>query len=529
MLCADAPASGLAGLGFGPAQTKKDRMSTIASVNPATGEVTDGANATGEAEVAAIVERAAAAAAPFEALGRTFRAAMLRAVAEELEARREEIIETGKRETALSSDRLNGELTRTTYQARFFANVIEEGAYLEATIDHAGGTPMGPGPDLRRMLIPLGTVAVFGASNFPLAFSVPGGDTISALAAGNPVVVKAHSSHPALSLLCYEAIKAAARRTGAPAGVIGIVFGTEAGAALVAHPAVRAVGFTGSLRGGQALMDIIAGRDEPIPFYGELSSLNPMIITERALQARAEEIAEGIVASVTGSAGQLCTKPGLVFVPHGEAGDDLVNRVADLFNELPAAALLDERISSAYEEVHEQITGLDHVTGLGIGLPKPDGGFFVRPRVVSVDAADIQGPELEECFGPSAVIARYQASSLEQALALLPSSLTATIHAEPDETAITVDLTNKMRSHAGRLLYNQYPTGVLVSWAQHHGGPWPSTNTLHTSVGATAIRRFLRPLTWQGAPDAVLPEELLDRNNSLVRRVDGVLRLPAPA
>src|SRR5699024_2496848 len=220
-------------------------------------------------------------------------------------------------ETAIPEARINGELTRTAYQARFFADVISDGAYLEATIDHAGDTPMGPGPDLRSMLVPTGPVAVFGASNFPLAFSVPGGDTVSALAAGSPVVLKAHSSHPRLSQLTFRLLKQAAEEAGAPDGTIGMVYGTAAGGALVAHPAITAVGFTGSLSGGQALLSIIDGRESPIPFYGELSSLNPLIVSTGAAAARGTDIASGLIASFTTSGGQLCTKPGVVFVPVG--------------------------------------------------------------------------------------------------------------------------------------------------------------------------------------------------------------------
>jgi NADP-dependent aldehyde dehydrogenase len=503
-------------------------MTAIASINPATGQtVADVAEPTSAAEVARIAERADAAASAFEALGRSFRSTLLRTIADDLEAAREAIVALAHRETAIPEARLNGELTRTCYQARFFADVVDEGAYLEAAIDHAGDTPMGPGPDLRRMLVPLGPVAVFGASNFPLAFSVPGGDTVSALAAGNPVVVKAHGSHPALSLLCYDILAGAARKCGAPEGTLGIVFGTQAGADLVAHPAIRAVGFTGSLEGGKALMAIIAGREDPIPFYGELASLNPLIVTEGAAGARPGEITEGLVGSVTVSAGQLCTKPGLVLVPRGAHGDALMAQVRDLVGDVPAAALLNGRIQASYNELHAALAALPQVSTLARGPEAPEQGFFASPRILEVQAEDLTGAELQECFGPSAVVVRYSPESLEHALSLLPSSLTATIHAEDHETALVEELSARLGPLTGRLIFNQYPTGVLVSWAQHHGGPWPATNAQHTSVGATAIRRFLRPLVWQNAPQHVLPAELRNETTDIPRRIDGQLRLPS--
>lgn len=503
-------------------------MTAIASINPATGQSVENiAEPTSSVELARIVERAAAAAPVYEAMGRDFRSGLLHDIADALEERRDEIVALAHRETAIPENRLNGELTRTCYQARFFADVIDDGGYLEATIDHAGDSPMGPGPDLRRMLVPLGPVAVFGASNFPLAFSVPGGDTISALAAGNPVVVKAHSSHPALSLLCYDILTSAADKAGAPNGTLGIVFGTQAGADLVAHPAIRAVGFTGSLGGGKALMDIIATRDEPIPFYGELASLNPLVITQRAAAARAEEIAGGLVDSLTVSAGQLCTKPGVALVPHGADGDALVQRMRHLIEGSPAATLLNGRIHDSYNDLHAELSVLPHVKSLAQGQEAPEQGFFASPRILEVQAEDLTAAELQECFGPSAVIVRYAAQSLGRALALLPSSLTATIHAEDDENDLVKSLVGQLLPLVGRLIFNQYPTGVLVSWAQHHGGPWPATNTLHTSVGATAIRRFLRPAVWQNAPEYVLPVELRDTGGQIPRRVDGKLLLSA--
>jgi NADP-dependent aldehyde dehydrogenase len=376
------------------------------------------------------------------------------------------------------------------------------------------------------MLVPLGPVAVFGASNFPLAFSVPGGDTVSALAAGCPVVIKAHESHPALSLLTFEAMKDAAESVGAPHGILGLVFGQRAGADLVQNPAITAVGFTGSLSGGQALLDLIAQRRDPIPFYGELSSLNPVVLTADAVAARGEAIAAGLVASVTASGGQLCTKPGLVLVPRGEAGDSLIAEASRLIEQTPAATLLNERISTAYESIRADIEDRAGVRVVAAGGQVGEGGFSVSPRLLEMDAAALEHDTVGECFGPVTLLVRYDTPELGEALAALPASLTATVHAEDHESALVVELSDRLRSKAGRLLYNGYPTGVHVSWAQHHGGSWPSTNSQHTSVGATAVRRFQRPVTWQSAPPEVLPVELREEDAGIVRRIDGDLVVP---
>ncbi|MFC3493818.1 aldehyde dehydrogenase (NADP(+)) [Glycomyces rhizosphaerae] len=496
----------------------------LASTDPRTGDTVVQVARTPAAEVARVAAAAAAAAPELDRRGREFRARLLRAIASRLEASREAIVALGQRETGLPEARLNAELTRTAYQAEFFAGVIEEGGYLEATIDHAADTPMGPGPDLRRLLIPIGPVAVFGASNFPLAFSVPGGDTVSALAAGCPVVVKAHDSHLGLSQLSFAALAEACADVDAPEGTVGIVFGTEAGAALVADPAIKAVGFTGSLSGGRALLDIINGRDEPIPFYGELASVNPLVVTPAAAAERPEAIASGLVASVTASGGQLCTKPGIVFVPEGAEGDRLLQEAASLIGETAAHPLLNARIAESYRDITAAFTDAPGVKVLATGAAAPNEGRFGTSRLLEVDAADFTPAVAEECFGPSAIAVRYRdAGELRRAFAALPASLTATLHAAADDPDLEA-LVALVRPLAGRLVFDQFPTGVLVSWAQHHGGPWPSTNTLHTSVGATAIRRFLRPMVWQNAPHAVLPPELHD-DAGVPQRVDGRLRL----
>jgi NADP-dependent aldehyde dehydrogenase len=501
-------------------------VSTAVSTDPRTGESTPVAPETTAGEVALVARAAADATAGLAAIGRAGRAALLRAAADRLEKAGDEIVGTADRETAIGPDRLRGELTRTCFQLRLFADVAEEGSYLEATVDRAGDTPMGPGPDLRRMLVPLGPVAVFGAGNFPLAFSVPGGDTASAIAAGCPVVVKAHESHPATSLLAFQALRDAANEVGAPDRTVGVVLGRRAGAALVADPHITAVGFTGSAAGAQALQGIINERPDPIPFYGELSSINPLVITPAAAGARGGAIAEGLVASVTTSAGQLCTKPGLVFVPDGPGGDALVARMAELIAAAPPRPLLNARIHDAYGRISTRLAALTGIEVVGTGPAATGPGFAAAAQLLSVAAADLRPEVAQECFGPLVVVARYaDRDELLAALRELPGSLAAAVHAEDSDDLDP--LLAVLRPRAGRILFDGYPTGVLVAWAQTHGGPWPATNTVHTSVGPTAIRRFLRPLTWQNAPQRVLPAELRDADPGIPRRIDGVLRLPS--
>ncbi|MFC9424381.1 aldehyde dehydrogenase (NADP(+)) [Streptomyces sp. NPDC056987] len=501
---------------------------TIVSIDPATGtEVEEVTTATSYEELEEVCGAAAAAFAQLADRDRAFRGTLLRTMADAMAARHADIVSLGVRETGLPRARLEGELARTVYQARLFADAVDEGGHLEVTIDHAGDTPMGPRPDLRRMLVPTGPVAVFGASNFPLAFSVPGGDTMSALAAGCPVVVKAHHSHPALSVMMHGILSAAAYDAGAPAGTIGLVHGREAGARLVQHPAISAVGFTGSLDGGRALMRLIEQRQTPIPFFGELASLNPVVVTQAAAAARGTAFAEDLVLSITGSAGQLCTKPGLVLVPHGPAGDALVDTAGALIAGRPAATLLDERIRDGYEETSAELRRIPGLRVVAEGEKPSGSGFSVAPRLLAMEARDLAGSQVGECFGPTTVVVRYAEADLVGIIGGLPGSLTATIHSEPGE-----DMRATVRAllpKAGRLLFNGFPTGVSVSWAQHHGGPWPATNSQHTSVGTTAIRRFLRPVTWQSAPAEVLPAELHDTYTSIPRRVDGRLVIPSMA
>jgi len=475
-------------------------------------------------DVAAACQRASGAAGEFEALQRDGRARVLRAIADALDADREAIVALADRESALGEQRLNGELNRTAYQLRLFADVLDEGSYLEATIDHAGQTPMGPRPDLRRMLVPIGPVAVFGASNFPLAFSVAGGDTASALAAGCPVVIKAHPSHPATSVRVFDAMRAAAVSAGAPGDVVQLVHGVEAGRALVTNPAIRAVGFTGSLAGGRALFDLAVSRPDPIPFYGELSSVNPLVVTPAAAAERADQIGRGLIDSATLGVGQFCTKPGLAFVPTGAGGDALRDAAADQLAGKPVGVPLNSGIGDAY------VTGVDRLrksARLIAEAPQAaDSPSAMRAALFETTLDDVTGV-LDECFGPTTVLVRYaDEEALLTTLRALSGELTATIHASSDDP-FAAKLDAVLRAVVGRVIWNGYPTGVAVSWAMQHGGPWPATTSAHTSVGTTAIRRFLRPVAWQDAPQQVLPPELRDEPATIPRRVDGRLVLPA--
>lgn len=502
-------------------------MNDVHSTDPRSGQVVEVVGSeTDSEELAAVCHAAAVAAVRLERMGRMGRSRLLRRTADALEAEREAIVFTADRETALGSARLQGELTRTCFQLRLFAEVLEDGSYLEVAIDHAGPTAMGPRPDLRRMLVPIGPVAVFGASNFPLAFSVPGGDTAAALAAGCPVIVKAHPSHPATSQLCFQILEKAAAEASAPPGTIALVHGLQAGSDLVADPVVRAVGFTGSLRGAQALIDTINKRADPIPFFGELSSLNPVVVTTRAAQERAVELGSAIVNSFTLGAGQFCTKPGLVLVPSGAAGDDLVAAMRAAVSALGTPVLLNAGIAAAYAGTLERLQQEDAVEVLAQGQAGTGLGFEATPMLLGVPAGSLTERITEECFGPVAVVARYASEAeLSAALLGLPASLTATILRGDQETELPGRLVELIRDRTGRLIFDGVPTGVAVSWAQHHGGPWPSTNSQYTSVGATAIRRVLRPMTWQDAPTALLPAELRDEYDDIPRRVDGQLNL----
>ncbi len=462
---------------------------------------------------------------------RAVRAAFLRTAAQRLEEAKDTLVEVADAESALGPVRLTGELARTCFQLRAFAGIVDEGAFLDVVINHPDDTTVPPTPDLRRYKVPLGVVAVYSASNFPFAFSVAGGDTASALAAGCPVVVKSHPDHPALSELVAKVLRRAAGEHGVPEGVLGLVHGFEAGVELVKHPLVAAAGFTGSVRGGRALFDAAAARPVPIPFHGELGSLNPVVVTEAAAEERAEAIGTGLAGSMTMGVGQFCTKPGFVLAPAGEAGDRLLKSLVAGVSDTDAGVLLDHRMRDHFLAGIEERTRLDGVEspvtpGAG-GEHTVSAGFLTVPasRLAAGGEYDVL---IEECFGPVTVVARYEsADEVTAVLSRLPGNLTATLHLSEGEGAGEgrgAELLAELTPLAGRVLVNGWPTGVAVAPSQHHGGPYPATTSTSTSVGGTAIERWLRPVAYQGVPEALLPVELRDANElGVPRRYDGRL------
>ncbi|MFB7154079.1 aldehyde dehydrogenase (NADP(+)) [Streptomyces virginiae] len=457
------------------------------------------------------------------------RAAFLRTAAALLDEAAAHVIEAADAETALGPGRLTGELARTTGQLRAFADAVDEGSYLDVRIDRADPSLSPPRPELRRYKVPLGVVAVYAASNFPLAFSVPGGDTASALAAGCPVVVKAHPDHPATSELCASLLRRAAVANGLPPEVVAVVHGFDAGLELIRHPLVAAAGFTGSIRGGRALFDAAAARPVPIPFHGELGSLNPVVVTPAAAAERAEEIGAGLAASVTLGVGQFCVKPGLVLVPDGADGDRLTGELTKALGETEPGVLLDHRMRENF------VSGVRERAALpGVEAPVTPGSggeHTVGAGYLTVRAEDLLGGGhdvlLEECFGPVTVVVRYAGQGEAGAvLGRLGGNLSATLQLSAAETegapGPATELIGQVTGLAGRIVVNGWPTGVAVAPAQHHGGPYPAATSHSTSVGGTAIERWLRPVAYQSVPDALLPAELREANPlNLPRRVTG--------
>lgn len=452
---------------------------------------------------------AAAAAAPvLRRTDPTRRAAWLQAVAAALDEHRAELVDLADAETALGTPRLNSELTRTIFQLRFLADAVATGRHLDTTISPPVDSPMGPLPDLRRTVVPIGPVAVFAASNFPFAFSVPGGDTASALAAGCPVVVKVHPSHRGLSQAVAAVLGTALDQAGAPTGTFAVVSGLATGVELVKHPAIAAVAFTGSLAGGRALFDLACARPDPIPFYGELGSLNPLIVSAAAARQRGPAIGTDWVASLTLGGGQFCTKPGLLVVPSESAGP-IVSAVTSAVSDAPAAVLLNEPIHERFRAGVERLSAAS--TTVARSTADTTAGLRVQPVVVRTSvAAALTAPDvLDEVFGPAGVVLDYDTTAeVEALLNHLGGSLAVAIHGEPDDPdgPALLDLATAV---AGRVIWNGYPTGVAVSAAMQHGGPWPaSTCPRDTSVGVAAISRFVRAVTYQAVPESLLPAEL---------------------
>ena len=415
-------------------------------------------------------------------------------------------------ETALPRPRLTGEVARTSNQLRLFADVAAEGSWVMARIDTADPQRTPPKPDIRSMLRPLGPVAVFGASNFPLAFSVAGGDTASALAAGNPVIVKAHPAHPGTSEIAGRVLTTAIAECGFPAGTFSLLFdaGTRIGAALVRHPLIRAVGFTGSFKGGRTLMDLAASRDEPIPVFAEMGSVNPVFILPRALRERGESLAAGLHASFTLGGGQFCTKPGLVFLDTAEPG--FLTKLRALTAEAPGFAMLSSGIAGTYERGLRERVGLRTAEG-----QRTETGFAAQAALLETDYAAFAGyPALhEELFGPSTLL--VTGTDRERMLAAarsLRGHLTATILGTDDDLREYAELISILETKVGRVIFNGFPTGVEVTHAMVHGGPYPATSDgRSTSVGSQAILRFARPVCYQNLPQHALPAELTGRQS----------------
>ncbi|WP_370617159.1 aldehyde dehydrogenase family protein [Mumia qirimensis] len=498
-------------------------MTADVSYDPRTGGVNGEVPITPEAEVDAIVAAAAACATEVAAVPPTERARWSGAIADALEAARDELVDLADSETALGRKRLEGEVGRTAGQLRFYADVAVEGSYLGATIDHAAGA----NPALVRVNVPRGPVAVFGASNFPFAFSVLGNDTASALAAGCPVVVKGHPAHPLLSRRLGALVTEALRDAGAPEGVFGIVHGFDAGVRLVEAPQITAVAFTGSQRAGMALRDAAEKRDVPIPVFAEMGTVNPVVVTAAAAQARLSEIASGFVGSFTLGTGQFCTKPGLMLAPRGSGAAEAV---AEALREAsPQGWSLTQGIAEAAS------TGVRELVDAGAEVVAqvdgPDAGWSVASTVLSVplDALEPGSRLLEECFGPVALVAEYDdGEALARTVGALQGTLAAAIMAEGDEDPDLPGTLAQLTTKAGRVTVGDFPTGVSYTWAQHHGGPWPATSDpTATSVGAAALTRFTRPVTYQSVPDPALPAPVRDDNPwGIPRRVDGRLVLP---
>ncbi len=481
------------------------------------------------AEVTKAVAAAAAAFAPFRNIQPSSRAALLEAIASEIEQLGDELLTRCEAESGLPMPRLKGERTRTCGQLRLFAQLVREGSWVDARIDPAlpDRTPI-PRPDLRRTLLPLGPVAVFGASNFPLAFSVAGGDTASALAAGCPVVCKAHPSHPGTCELVATAISRAIAASGLPAGIFSLVHGSGAiGQALVREPAITAVGFTGSHDAGRKLYDTAAARPVPIPVFAEMSSVNPVFLLPAAVAARGPAIAHGLVNSIALGNGQFCTKPGLIFVVRGEATDALLFNIEAAVARTAAAPMLSPGIRSNFQKARAADESIFGVTRLGASTADISGPALAEaPSVARVSGRDfLRSPELaNEVFGPFAVfVIAESADELRQCATGLAGQLTATIHADAPDLRAFRDLLYILEQRAGRLVLNGFPTGVEVCPAMNHGGPYPATtDTRYTSVGTAAVLRFVRPVCYQDFPADWLPPALRDDNPlRLLRLIDG--------
>ena len=502
---------------------------TIFGINPATGEsLQPGYAAVSEAELNRAAEFAAEAFEVFSKTSGTAKATFLRKIADNIEAIGDDLAQLAPQETGLPEGRIRMETGRTCSQLRLFATVAEEGSWVGARIDHADPdrAPV-PKPDVRSMERPLGSVAVFCACNFPLAFSVAGGDTASAFAAGCPVVVKAHHSHPGTAELVGQAVSAAVRDCGLPEGTFSLVYGPgrETGSALVRHPAIKAAGFTGSRVGGQALMKLAADRPEPIPFYAEMSSINPVFILPGAMAERAEQLAAGLHGSMTLGVGQFCTNPGVTILDSTADIEPFVAKLAELVGGSPGATMLNPGISAAYDSGAGALGGNVAVETVALGQAV-DGQCQAGAALFRTTADAFLGDESlgAELFGPSTLVVTHDGADKMLALAKsLEGQLTATVLGTDADLEANRELLDVLETKVGRVVVNGFPTGVEVCRAMVHGGPFPATSDgRSTSVGTGAIHRFTRPVCYQGFPDALLPAELREANPLGIRRlIDG--------
>ncbi|MDZ7720580.1 MAG: aldehyde dehydrogenase (NADP(+)) [Balneolaceae bacterium] len=511
----------LTGQNFIGNEKSADNKDTFQAVNPATKDSLDPAfHEATEGEVNHAAEKAADAFPKYSKKSAGERADFLDAIGDEIMALGDELIDRCMKESGLSEGRLTGERGRTVNQLKLFADVVRDGSWVDARIDTGE-------PDVRSMRKALGPVGVFGASNFPLAFSVAGGDTASALAAGCPIVVKAHPSHPGTCELVAEAILKAAEKTGMPDGVFSMVHGTshEAGLAIVRHPKIKAVGFTGSYGGGTALFEEANKRPEPIPVYAEMGSTNPVFILPGALKERKESLAEELTGSVSLGVGQFCTNPGLVFHQETEDADSFQSELTERMKRVSAGVMLNEGIQKNYQSGLEKLSKIEGIEVLAKGDDDENGYRGSSALLRASASVYFKNQEVEEeVFGPSTVLVSSSGKEeLIQAAQRLRGHLTATIHGTEEDLAEYSELIEILEQKVGRIIFNGYPTGVRVCHAMIHGGPFPATtDSRSTSVGTTAIRRFARPVCYQDFPNITLPDELKDENpRGIWRLVDG--------
>lgn len=482
-------------------------------------------------EIDAAVALASKAFQEFRFVSGQRKAAFLNAIADEIMALDDELVQTYCSETGLPEGRAKGERGRTVFQLRSFADLVVEGSWVEASVDH--GIPdrePAPKPDLRKMNIPLGPVVVFGASNFPLAYSTAGGDTAAGLAAGCPVIVKSHPMHAGTGELVASAIQKAAQKTGMPDGVFSNLnsSGIEVGVQLVKHPEVKAVGFTGSIRGGRALLDLAAQRPEPIPVFAEMGSINPVVLLPNAIVQRGYELAKTYAGSITLGTGQFCTNPGLLLGIKSEDLSNFINQLGDEISKLQPSVMLHPNIHEAYESNTNNAIQQEAVQVVSSYEDEVKTNH-ARQMVVTVEGETfLSNPKLhQEVFGPFSMVVQCENSTqLKEIIASLEGQLTGTIIAGDSELEKYSEVVNALQNRVGRIIFNGVPTGVEVCPSMVHGGPYPaSTDSRFTAVGIHSIKRWVRPFSYQNWPNELLPDELKDENPLQIQRtINGKLQ-----